>query len=185
MAVGFLKFVCVWNLSYSARHGTLPEGRGHEQPPLWIRGASKHGWSVVVTGNVHKAAALFDAHLWFLGQAEASGKSASPPIKQSGMCLSNHWRVCVSLLFPLKASHTHPSYSVTFSTLALLIAFLWTETVHILAVVFVYFHLQLRGFFSFHAVSHSSSLSNFDSGLCEWWDLISHCRFDWHSSCND
>ena len=33
MAVGFLKFVCVWNLSYSARHGTLPEGRGHEQPP--------------------------------------------------------------------------------------------------------------------------------------------------------
>ena len=34
VAVGFLKFVCVWNLSYSARHGTLPEGRGHEQPPL-------------------------------------------------------------------------------------------------------------------------------------------------------
>ena len=32
---------------------------------------------VVATGNVHKAAALFDAHLWFLGQAEASGKSAS------------------------------------------------------------------------------------------------------------
>ena len=86
----------------------------------------------------------------------------------------------VSHCFFLLKHHTHIHLdSIIFSTLALLIVFCeHSETVHILVVVSVYFHLQLRGFFSFHAVSHSSSLSNFDNGLCEWWDLICHCRFD-------
>ena len=106
------KLFCVWDLilQYPPQDISWGQRSRAAAQPLWIRGASKPWWSVVVTGNVHKAAALFDAHLWFLGQAEASGKSASPPVKQSGMCLSNHWRVCVSLLFPLKASHTYPSW---------------------------------------------------------------------------
>ena len=80
----------------------------------------------------------------------------------------------VSHCFFLLKHHTHIHLdSIIFSTLALLIVFCeHSETVHILVVVSVYFHLQLRGFFSFHAVSRIYSLSNFDNGHCDWWDLI-------------
>ena len=186
MAVGFLKFVCVWNLSYSARHGTLPEGRGHEQPPLWIRGAGKPWWSVVVTGNVHKAAALFDAHLWFLGQAEASGKSASG-LWNIVECAWAKPQGLVSHYFFLLKHHIHTLLdSITFFTVDLLdsffLLFVHSETIHILlSVANVHFHRQLRGLFSLHIVSRIYSLLNFDNGHCVWWDLISRFRFDWHS----
>ena len=42
--------------------------------------AVKSGGQVVVTGNVHRAAALYHAQLAFLGQPEPWGMSASWPV---------------------------------------------------------------------------------------------------------
>ena len=78
MALG-LKVVCVWNLSCSSRHRTFPEGRGHEPPPSpceLVARVSPDG-QFVVTENVHKAAALFDAHLRFLDFPVGSDGKAS------------------------------------------------------------------------------------------------------------
>ena len=108
LGIGFLKVGCVWNLFLRCRPQDVswgwlsfaePQAFGIEVP------VSKSD-QVEVPENVHKAAALFQAHLGSWGQPEPLGKLASGAVRWSGMCLSKQERAWVSLLSPLKP-HTN------------------------------------------------------------------------------
>ena len=60
---------------------------------------------VVVTENVHKAAALFHAHPCFLGSSGVWGPVRFLAVKLREICMSKQERDWASLLFPPKASH--------------------------------------------------------------------------------
>ena len=73
---------------------TFPEDGCHSQNPrpLELRCLVSKSDQVEVPENVHKAAALFQAHLGSWGQPEPLGKLASGAVRWSGMCLSKQER---------------------------------------------------------------------------------------------
>ena len=142
--------------------------------------AGYYPWGRKESGTTER---LHFLSFWFLGQAEASGKSASGLWNRVGCAwattegLVSHWSF-------LLMHHTHTLLdSITFSTLELLDSFLsfffffWTFGDCPYIIVCVYFHRQFRGLFPFHTVCRIYSLLNFDNGHCVWWDLISRFSF--------
>ena len=108
LAVGFLNIGCVGNLFLRCQPQDISWGQLSLSEPqaLWIEVPVCKGDQVVVTENVHKAAALFMRPFSSWREAESEGKMASWAVKQSEICLSKQERSWASPLFPSKASHT-------------------------------------------------------------------------------
>lgn len=55
---------------------------------------------------------------------------------------------------------------------------------YILTVASVYSHQQFRGILSLPGSFLHLLFVDLRDGLCDWWNLTSHCDFDWHSCSN-
>ena len=98
VAIGFLNIGCVWNLRLQHQPQILSWGQLSLTAPqaLFIGGVSTAG-QIVVTGNVHRAAALFRSQLaCFLGN-QSLRECLLPGLWVRGLCLSKHPRACVPL----------------------------------------------------------------------------------------